>query len=146
MASEIPDLFMRIWRKWRSSSPVGKGDVTQEQYWILRMLSVSGPQRIKDLADRLECTPSTASVSVKRLEKAGLVSRERSRDDEREVKVMLTEEGGSTVASWRREQLGNLSALFERLDAREKRELESLLRKVAGPEPAEGPRRVKEIG
>ncbi|MDG7016602.1 MAG: hypothetical protein JRM82_04415, partial [Nitrososphaerota archaeon] len=72
--------------------------------------------------------------------------RERSRDDEREVRVMLTEEGGSTVASWRREQLGNLSALFERLDAREKRELESLLRKVAGPEPAEGPRRVKEIG
>lgn len=114
---------------------MGKGEVTQEQYWTLRTLDVSGPQRVKDLAEILGCTPSSASIAVKRLVKSGLVSRERGRDDEREVRVRLTKGGESKLESWRSEQTTRVSKLFEPLSPGEKKELVTLLGKVAGSEP-----------
>ncbi|MDG7016314.1 MAG: MarR family transcriptional regulator [Nitrososphaerota archaeon] len=131
--TDLPDLFLKVWRRWRSGSPVGKGEVTQEQYWVLRTLDVSGSQRLKDLAEKLGCTPSSASTAVKRLVRSGLVTRERGKDDEREVSVRLTKEGESKLTSWRSDQLARATVLFEPLSANERRALGTLLEKVADP-------------
>ncbi len=132
--SEIPDLLLLIWKKWRTGSPVGQGVITQEQYWVLRTLERSGPQRLKDLANKLGCTPSTASIVVKRLEKSKLVLRKRSREDEREVRVDLTRPGLERLGAWRRNQLTRLSRLFDDLTATERKDLERLLRRVLAQE------------
>ena len=129
-AESISDLVLVLWQKWRSGSPVKRGAITREQYWILRMLSERGKMKIKELASAIGCTPGSASVAVKRLEKAGLVRRERGEKDERVVTVTLARRGAEKLDSWRKEQLASMSALFEPLSSGEKRALRSLLEKA----------------
>jgi len=131
MSSEsISDLLMVLWQRWRSASPVKRGAITREQYWILRMLSERGEMKIKDLASAMGCTPGSASVAVKRLERTGLVRRERGERDERVVTVTLAKRGAKKLDSWRGEQLAYMSALFEPLNVKEKRVLHDLLEKA----------------
>jgi len=109
---------------------VKRGAITREQYWILRMLSERGKMKIKDLASAIGCTPASASVAVKRLERTGLVRRERKEEDERVVTVTLAKRGTKKLDSWREEQRTYRSAQFELLNAREKRVLRGLLEKA----------------
>ena len=107
-----------------------RGAITREQYWILRMLSERGKMKIKDLASAIGCTPGSASVAVKRLERTGLVRRERKEQDERVVTVTLAKRGTKKLDSWREEQRTYMSAQFELLNARKKRVLRGLLKKA----------------
>jgi len=129
-SESISDLLMVLWQRWRSASPVKRGAITREQYWILRMLSERGEMKIKDLASAMGCTPGSASVAVKRLERTGLVRRERGERDERVVTVTLAKRGAKKLDSWRGEQLAYMSALFEPLNVKEKRVLHDLLEKA----------------
>lgn len=52
----------------------------------------------KDLAERLHLSPATVNVTLKRLEKAGLVERRRDANDQRRSQVFLTERGRSLQA------------------------------------------------
>jgi len=85
--------------------------------------------KIKDLASAIGCTAGSASVAVKRLEKAGLVSRERSEKDERVVTVVLGKKGVERLGVWRAEQLSSMAALFEQLSPKERRTMRDLLGK-----------------
>jgi len=123
---------------------VKRGAITREQYWILRLLMEGGQMKIKDLASGIGCTAGSASVAVKRLERAGLVRRERSEKDERVVTVTLARQGVKMLDAWKGEQLASMAALFEPLTQSERRSLQGLLEKalaVAGslsllPEPS----------
>lgn len=86
--------------------------------------------KIKDLASAIGCTAGSASVAVKRLEKAGLVRRERSEKDERVVTVSLARQGVKTLDAWKGEQLASMEALFEHLSPGERRTLHGLLEKA----------------
>jgi len=86
--------------------------------------------KIKDLALALGCTAGSASVGVKRLEKTGLVRRERSEIDERVVTVILEKRGVKMLETWRGEQLASMTALFVRLSPEERRTLHDLLGKT----------------
>ena len=135
MSSEsIGDLLQVLWQRWRAASPVKRGAITREQYWILRMLSERGKMKIKDIASTIGCTAGSASIAAKRLERSGLVRRERGEKDERVVTVTLARRGAEKLDSWRRDQLVSMSALFEPLSDREKRILHDILEKalVAG--------------
>jgi MarR family transcriptional regulator, organic hydroperoxide resistance regulator len=128
-SEEIGDLVMVLWQRWRSASPVRRGAITREQYWVLRILHEGGPMKVKDLASAIGCTAGSASVAVKRLEKAGLVRRERNKKDERVVKVILGKKGIERLDAWRTEQLSSMTELFEPLSPEERRTLRDLLGK-----------------
>jgi len=86
--------------------------------------------KIKDLAYSIGCTPGSASVSVKRLEKAGLVRRSRSKADERVVTVTLARKGAESLDAWERLQLASMAEVFEALTPEERRTLHTLLGKA----------------
>ena len=97
----------------RASHPVHRAEMTPEQYWLLRLLRRKGALSISELAEKLGVTSSSITTACKRLEKAGLVMRERQSDDERMVRVTLTEQGIARVEAWqeqRRELLAHLLA------------------------------------
>jgi DNA-binding MarR family transcriptional regulator len=129
-SEDVADLLMVIWQRWRSASPVRKGAITREQYWVLRTLMEHGDMRVKDLASAIGCTAGSASVAVKRLEKSGLVRRERGGSDERVVTVILQKQGAKRLDAWREEQLSAMADLFEPLSAGERRSLHDLLGKA----------------
>ena len=126
-SEEVGDLLMALWRQWKSASPVKRGAVTQEQYWVLKTLNEEGPLKIKDLAAKLGCTAGSASVTVKRMERDGMVERERSQRDERVVTVKLSRTGREKLVWWKRDQLKSVSMLFDSLNTRERKTLVRLL-------------------
>jgi len=67
--------------------------LTHPQYLAMLALWESAPRALGELADALAMEPATLSPLVKRLEARGLVSRERSADDERRLDIALTEAG-----------------------------------------------------
>ncbi len=114
----------------RASHPVHRAEMTPEQYWLLRLLNRRGALSIGELAEALGVTGSSVTTACKRLEKAGLVTRERQVDDERMVRVMLTGQGLARVESWQQQRRELLTQLLAPLDQDEQRTLQRLLERV----------------
>ena len=67
--------------------------LTHPQYLVMLALWERSPRSLNDLAADLALDPATASPLVKRLEKEGLIARERSSEDERRLDIRLTDAG-----------------------------------------------------
>ncbi|WP_426182428.1 MarR family winged helix-turn-helix transcriptional regulator [Microbacterium sp. TWP3-1-2b2] len=67
--------------------------LTHPQYLVMLALWERSPRTLNDLAAELALDPATASPLVKRLEKEGLIARERSSEDERRLDIRLTPSG-----------------------------------------------------
>lgn len=67
--------------------------ITYPQYLMLSVLGEEDGLTIGAIANRLSLDSSTITPPMKRLEKAGLVSRQRSQVDERQVQARLTDAG-----------------------------------------------------
>lgn len=112
--------------------------ITYPQFLVLQVLSAAEDGcAIGAIADRLALEPSTITPLAKRLETAGLVTRTRDRDDERQVRVRLTDAGRACWA-----QTGCLAPLIvERTGMTSDRlaalnaEVSALRRALAGSPP-----------
>ncbi len=80
----------------------------------------------KELADALGIQPASVSELLMKLERKGLVIREKDDQDRRSIKVQLTEEGQSILAEPKEE----ISDPFRALSAGEQEQLRSLLAKL----------------
>jgi DNA-binding MarR family transcriptional regulator len=67
--------------------------LTYPQYLVMLVLWEEDRRQVKELGTLLNLDSGTLSPLLKRLEKAGLVRRDRQADDERSVRISLTEEG-----------------------------------------------------
>ncbi|MDR3507613.1 MAG: MarR family transcriptional regulator [Caulobacteraceae bacterium] len=67
--------------------------LTYPQYLTMLALWEFAPLTVSELGDKLGLDSGTLTPLLKRLEKAGLVSRRRDQADERRVRVHLTDEG-----------------------------------------------------
>ena len=67
--------------------------ITYPQYLVLTVLNEEDGSTIGGIAGRLALESSTVTPLVQRLERAGLVTRQRSLSDERQVQVHLTSGG-----------------------------------------------------
>src|SRR5882762_9322837 len=76
--------------------------LTYPQYLVLLVLWENGECPVKDLGSALHLDYGTLSPLLKRLEANGLIRRERRPDDERSVRIALTE-AGSTLRERARE-------------------------------------------
>jgi MarR family transcriptional regulator, organic hydroperoxide resistance regulator len=67
--------------------------LTHPQYLVMLALWERSPRTVRDIGNALALDPATLSPLLKRLESAGLITRERKVDDERSLDVELTETG-----------------------------------------------------
>lgn len=114
----------------RASHPVHRAEMTSEQYWLLRQLRRQGALSIGELAEAIGVTGSSVTTACKRLEKAGLVTRERQSDDERMVRVVLTEQGHERVEAWHQQRRALLLQVLAPLDQEEQAALQRLLERI----------------
>jgi DNA-binding MarR family transcriptional regulator len=70
--------------------PIG---LTYPQYLVLLVLWEEDGLPLKSIGERLALDSGTLTPLLRRMEKAGLVIRERDRDDERLVRIQLTARG-----------------------------------------------------
>ena len=71
----------------------GFSDITMNQMHYLETIGELGGPTFGDLADKLEVTPPSVSAIVKKLTKAGYLSKEQSQEDGRVYFLHLTEKG-----------------------------------------------------
>ncbi|MBB3038193.1 MarR family winged helix-turn-helix transcriptional regulator [Hoyosella altamirensis] len=67
--------------------------LTHPQYLVMLALWEQSPRTVKSIGQALQLDSTTLSPLLKRLQAAELITRERSRDDERQLAVTLTEKG-----------------------------------------------------
>jgi MarR family transcriptional regulator, organic hydroperoxide resistance regulator len=72
-------------------------DLTYPQYLVMLALWEEDHQQVKELGAALNLDSGTLSPLLKRLEAAGLVRRTRQADDERSVRISLTDSGKALV-------------------------------------------------
>lgn len=123
--------LLQFWQVLRRvSHPVRRAETTPEQYWLLRVLYRADTRSVGELAEALGVTGSSVTTACKRLEKTGLVRRERQASDERVVRVSLTPAGRARVESWQEQRRAALAQLLEPLTPDEQAELRRLIDRV----------------
>ena len=73
-------------------------DLTYPQYLVMMVLWEDESLSVSEIGERLFLDSATLTPLLKRLETAGLVTRVRSRDDERQVVISLTARGKALQA------------------------------------------------
>ena len=73
-------------------------DLTYPQYLVFLVLWEQDDITVKALGEKLFLDSGTITPLIKRLEARGLVKRRRDEDDERQVRIRLTEEGRTLKA------------------------------------------------
>jgi DNA-binding MarR family transcriptional regulator len=114
----------------RTSHPIHRAEITPEQYWLLRFLRRKGALSISELAEALGVTGSSVTTACKRLEKAGLVTRERQNHDERMVRVTLTSQGHEHIEAWHRRRREIVEQWLAGLEPQEQVMLQQLLERL----------------
>lgn len=67
--------------------------ITYPQYLVLMVLWENEGITVNDITDKLVLKTNTVTPLLKRMESLGIISRNRSGDDERKVLITLTEKG-----------------------------------------------------
>ena len=138
----VLDHLRRIVRALRESSRAAQSDLglSGAQLFVLRSLAGSRASSVNELAACTRTHQSTVSVVVKRLVERGLVRRSTSTLDARRVELELTSRGRAMLARAPLCAQDELIAGIERMQARERRLLATLLhRLVAAMQLADDP-------
>ena len=103
----------------------------------MKLLEQIGDLSLSELSDKIRAQNSTVTGIIDRMEREGLVTRERSKEDRRVVYIKLTTKGRELAQEIPIEPMEIFKGALESLSAQEVRDLMRILTKVA--------RRVKQI-
>ncbi len=79
-------------------------DLTMPQFHMLVTIKQFEPLKLKELSEYLHVSPPAASLMLDRLVELGLVLREQSLEDRREVQIRLTSEASESL-KWHEHQI-----------------------------------------
>ena len=77
----------------RYREPLNAFGLTYPQYLTMLVLWESAPLSVKEIGERLSLDSGTLTPMLKRMQAAGLVTRQRNEADERQVDIDLTDQG-----------------------------------------------------
>ena len=108
-----------------------RADLTGPQLTVVKMLEQIGDLSLSELSERIRAQNSTVTGIIDRMEREGLVVRERSKEDRRVVYIRLTTKGRRLAEEIPVEPMEIFRGALEALTASETRELVKILGKVA---------------
>ena len=129
-------LFLLFWKashavmKYDHGSIQAAGFGSLSDFAVLEVVLHKGPQPVNTIGEKVFLTSGSISTAVQRLEKRGLVKRERSEEDSRVVLVHLTDAGRSLIEAAFEEHSRNLDRLFAGFSSEERQQFARLIRKL----------------
>jgi DNA-binding MarR family transcriptional regulator len=108
-----------------------RAELTGPQLTVLKMLETFGDLSLSDLSDRIRAQNSTVTGIIDRMEREGLVVRERSTEDRRVVHINLTTKGERLAREIPVEPMEIFRTALGSLSASEVRDLLKILTKLA---------------
>ena len=128
----VIDLFGRLRRLAFGQHPLHDSGVTIPQLALLDWIGESPGCGVHEVADGLGLTAPTVSVGVRRLENAGLLTRQPDPQDGRALQISLTDKGEALCQHARAFRRDKLQRLLKGLAPAERTMLLALLEKAIG--------------
>ena len=129
-------LFLLFWKashaamRYDHQSIAAQGFATLSDYAVLEVLLHKGSLPVNAIGEKVLLTSGSMTTAVQRLEKKGLVVRERSEGDARVVLVHLTNEGMSLIQEAFTGHAEDLDELFIEFSEDERIQFAGLMRKL----------------
>ena len=129
-------LFLLFWKashaamRYDHQSIAAQGFATLSDYAVLEVLLHKGALPVNAIGEKVLLTSGSMTTAVQRLEKKGLVVRERSEGDARVVLVHLTNEGMSLIQEAFTAHAEDLDELFIEFSEDERIQFAGLMRKL----------------
>ncbi|WML53289.1 MarR family transcriptional regulator [Neobacillus sp. PS3-12] len=129
---KVQEVYQSLWAINKTTAKFTKKNaesfgLTLQQLSILNTLFASPELTQQEIAERLISSKSTISVGVDKLVKLGLVERETSDEDRREVKLKLSNKGEEVSKASSRNSI-SYKAMFTALENIPEEDIQSLLR------------------
>lgn len=130
-------LFLLFWKashavmRYEDQSIAAQGLASLSDYAVLEVLLHKGALPVNAIGEKVLLTSGSMTTAVQRLEKKGLVRRERSEGDARVVLVHLTDTGLSLIQEAFTAHVQNLDQLFIEFSEDERIQFADLMRKLA---------------
>jgi MarR family 2-MHQ and catechol resistance regulon transcriptional repressor len=129
-------LFLLFWKASHAvlrhdrKSIARQGFASLSDFAVLEVLLHKGPLPVNTIGEKVLLTSGSITTAVHRLEKKGLVRRERSKGDARVVLVHLTETGLTLIEEAFAAHAENLDELFAEFSEDERAQFAMLTRKL----------------
>ncbi len=129
-------LFLLFWKashaamRYDHQSIAAQGFASLSDYAVLEVLLHKGALPVNAIGEKVLLTSGSMTTAVQRLEKKGLVVRERSEGDARVVLVHLTNEGMSLIQEAFTAHAEDLEELFIEFSEDERIQFAGLMRKL----------------
>ncbi len=107
---------------------LGRHELTTGQFGVMEVLYFLGPQSQVQLGRKLLRTAGNVTVVVDNLERRGLITKSRSKEDRRRYDVRLTEVGRKKIERLFPDHARNIAALFSILSPEQQEKLTELCR------------------
>lgn len=111
--------------------------LTGPQLAVVKMLEPVGKLSLSELSDRIRARNSTVTGIIDRMEREGLVERQRSEEDRRVVHIVLTRQGQKLASEIPVEPVQIFRQVLSELSSRDASDLKRILTRLA--------RRVREL-
>lgn len=127
-------IFTHNWFKEMMSGFLKEFDITLQQFNVLRILNGQFPNGITtgEIRNRMLDRMSDASRLVDRLERIGLVEKERNKDDRRLVTVVISDRGRQLIETIRSKENELYGPIRQRITSEEAHQLSDILDKMRG--------------
>ena len=129
-------LFLLFWKashavmRYDHQSIAAQGFATLSDYAVLEVLLHKGALPVNAIGEKVLLTSGSMTTAVQRLEKKGLVCRERSESDARVVLVNLTVKGMNLIQEAFTAHAEDLDELFIEFSGDERVQFVALMRKL----------------
>ena len=129
-------LFLLFWKashavmRHDQKSIARQGFASMSDFAVLEVLLHKGALPVNAIGEKVLLTSGSITTAVQRLEKKGLVRRERSEGDARVVLVQLTEEGRALISEAFAAHADNLDELFAKFSKEERIQFAGLMRQL----------------
>lgn len=136
MKSDVDEVLEAIVYLYTESRRITKelarrADLTGPQLTVVKILEQIGDLSLSELSERIRAQNSTVTGIIDRMEREGLVARERSKEDRRVVYIRLTSKGRKLAEEIPVEPMEIFRGALESLTPSETRELVKILGKLA---------------
>ncbi len=111
-------LFQRIQQFELGKMPQNEVDLTMAQMQVIRFVGEHPRCHLQDLAEGLGVSSPTASVSIRRLEEVGLITRESDPDDGRATCLTLTKKSQEAFARMKKQMFLRMQMVPQPSDER----------------------------
>lgn len=133
MAAEFVKSWIKLTKDWHTQMDAELApNLTGGQLQVLELMMAHEPMKPSDLLPYLETTPAAITTLLDRMERGGLVRRERDASDRRIVWVSMTDKGRAEAERGLKVRSDIVGRSLERLSLHNRQLLIYLIGKVSG--------------